>query len=83
MGGNFPQLVGHQCCRERSPVDEVLASAVNARVAPALVHLRQAGGVVVALRAQTGEAVDSVHAGPSVVAGVDGAVVDVDVAHSS
>lgn len=55
---------------------------MNARVAPALIHLRQAGGVVVALGAQAGEAVDSIHAGPSVVTGVDGTVVDVDVTHS-
>lgn len=55
--------------------------AVDAGVAAALVHLRQTGGVVVALRAQAGEAVDAVHARATIVARVDGAFVDVDVAH--
>lgn len=64
-----------------SPVDEILTVAVDAGVAAALVHLRQTGGVVVALRAQAGEAVDAVHARATIVARVDGAFVDVDVAH--
>lgn len=54
---------------------------MDAWVAPTLVHLRQTGGVVVALRAQAGEAVDSVNASPSVVTRVDGTVIDVDVTH--
>lgn len=65
-----------------SPVDEILASAVDAWVAPTLIHLRQTGSVIVALRAQAGEAVDSVNASPSVVTRVDGTVIDVDVTHS-
>lgn len=69
--------------RSHSPIDQVLAVAVDAGVADALVDLRQAGGVVVALRAQAGKAVDPVHAGAPVVAGVQGALVDVDVAHRS
>lgn len=56
---------------------------MDARVAAALVHLRQAGGVVVALGAEAGEAVDAVDARAPVVTGVDGTVVDVDVAHCS
>jgi len=66
-----------------SPVDEVPASAVDAGVAAALVHLRQTGGVVVALGAQAAEAVDAVHARAPVVTGVDGAIIDVDVTHCS
>lgn len=65
----------------RSPIDEILAAAVDAGVAAALVHLRQAGGVVVALWAQASEAIDAVHAGAPIVARVDGAFVNVDVAH--
>lgn len=66
-----------------SPVDLVLAVAVDAGVAEALVDLREAGGVVEAVGTQAGEAVDAVHAGAAVVAGVDGALVDVDVAHGA
>ena len=69
--------------RCHSPVDLVLAVAVDAGVADALVDLREAGGVVVALGALAGEAVDGVDAGAAVVAGVLGALVDVDVAHRS
>lgn len=58
-----------------------MASAVDAWVAPALIHLRQAGGVIVALWAQAGEAVDSIDTSTSVVTGVDGTVIDVDVTH--
>lgn len=64
-------------------IDEVLASAVDAGVAAALIHLRQTGGVVVALWAQAGEAVDAINARATVVTGVDGTLVDVDVTHSS
>lgn len=66
-----------------SPVDLVLAVTVDTGVAQALVDLREASGVVEAVRAQAGEAVDAVHAGAAVVAGVDGALVDVDVAHGA
>lgn len=55
---------------------------MDAWVAPTLIHLRQTSSVVVALRAQAGEAVNSVDTSPSVVTGVDGTVIDVDVTHS-
>lgn len=64
-----------------SPIDEVLAAAVDAGVAATLVHLRQTGGVVVALRTQAGEAVDAVNARAPVVAGVDGTLINVNVTH--
>lgn len=54
---------------------------MDAWVAPTLIHLRQAGGVIVALWAQAGEAVDSIDTSTSVVTGVDGTVIDVDVTH--
>lgn len=66
-----------------SPVDLVLTVAVDAGVAEALVDLREADGVVVAVRTQAGEAVDAVHTSAAVVAGVDGALVDVDVTHGA
>lgn len=75
---------GHSVCRAVvSPVDLVLAVAVDAGVAEALVDLREADGVVVAVRTQAGEAVDAVHASAAVVAGVDGALIDVDVTHGA
>lgn len=52
-------------------------------VAATLVHLRQAGGVVVALWAQAGEAVDAVNTSAPVVTRVDGTFIDVDVTHCS
>lgn len=64
-----------------SPVDEVLAVPMDAGVAATLVHLGQAGGVVVALRTQAGEAVGAVHTRAPVVTRVNGTLVDVDVAH--
>lgn len=64
-----------------SPVDEVLASAVDAGVAATLVHLRQTGGVVVALWAQAGKAVDAINTRAPVVTGVDDTLIDVDVTH--
>lgn len=68
-------------CLGRSPIDEILAAAVDAGVAAALVHLRETGGVVVALWAQAGEAIDAVHTRAPIVAWVDGAFVNIDVAH--
>lgn len=68
-------------CLAHSPVDEVLAATVDAGVAAALVHLRQTGGVVVALRAQAGEAINAINARATIVAWVDGTFVNVDVAH--
>lgn len=66
-----------------SPIDEVLASAVDAGVAAALVHLGQTGSVIVPLWAQAGEAVDAVNARAPVVTGVDDTLIDVDVTHCS
>lgn len=56
---------------------------MDAGVAATLIHLGQTGGVVVALWTQAGEAVCAVDARSPVVAGVDGTLVDVDVAHRS
>ncbi len=54
---------------------------MDAGVAPTLVHLRQTSGVVVALWAQAGKAVNAINACPPVVTGVDDTLVDVDVTH--
>jgi len=64
------------------PVQPVVAFPMDAGVAVALIHFGQALGVVEALGAEAGEAVDAVLAGAPVVAGVAGALVDVDVAHA-
>lgn len=66
-----------------SPIDKVLASAVDAGVAATLIHLRQTGGVIVTFWAQAGEAVDAINACASVVTGVDGTLINVDVTHCS
>ena len=66
-----------------SPVDLVLTVSVDAGVTEALVDLGEAGGVMVTLGTHAGEAVDAVDAGAAVVAGVDGALVDVDVTHGA
>lgn len=55
---------------------------MDAGVAVALVHFRQALGVMEALGAQAGEAVDAILAGAPVVAGVAGTLINVDVAHA-
>lgn len=55
---------------------------MDAGVAVALIHFGQALGVVEALGAEAGEAVDAVLARAPIVAGVAGALVDVDVAHA-
>lgn len=52
-------------------------------VTAALIHLRQTGGVVVALRTQACEGVDPVDAGSSIVTRVDGAIINIDVAHGA
>lgn len=52
-------------------------------VTPTLIHLRQTGGVVVAIWAQAGEAVNAVHACAPIVTWVDGTLIDVDVTHCS
>lgn len=64
------------------PVQPVMAFPVDAGVAVTLVHFRQTLGVVEALGADAGEAIDAILAGAPVVAGVAGALVDVDVAHA-
>lgn len=56
---------------------------MDAGVAATLVHLRQTGGVVVALRAEAGEAIDAVNTRAPVVTGIDGTVVNIDVTHCS
>lgn len=66
-----------------SPVDEILAAAMDTGVAATLIHLRQAGGVIVALWAQAGEAVNTIDTSAPVVTRVDGAFIDVDVTHCS
>lgn len=60
-----------------------MAFPVDAGVAVALIHFRQALGVMETLRAEAGEAVDAILARAPVVAGVAGALIDVDVAHAT
>ena len=67
---------------EDAPVEAVTAGPVDAGVAAALVDLRQAGGVVVALGAAAGEAVDAILTGAPVVAGAVRTLVNVDVTHT-
>lgn len=50
-------------------------------VAKALVDLEEAGGVMVTLWAQTGEAVDAIDAGATIVTRVEVTLINVDVAH--
>lgn len=64
-------------------IDEVLATAMDTGIAATLIHLRQTGGVIVALWAEAGEAVDAVNACTPVVTGVNGTLIDVDVTHCS
>lgn len=54
-----------------------------AGVAATLVNLGQTGGIIVSLWAQAGEAIDAIHTCASIVTGVDGTVVNVDVTHCS
>lgn len=56
---------------------------MDAGVAEALVKLGEAGVVMVTVWTHAGEAVDAVDAGAPVVAGVDGAFIDVDVTHGT
>lgn len=64
-----------------SPVDFVLTVAMDTGVAKALVDLEEAGGVMVTLWAQTGEAVDAIDAGATIVTRVEVTLINVDVAH--
>lgn len=66
-----------------SPIDKILAMAVDAGVAATFVNLRQTGGIVVALRAEAGEAVDAINTSTPVVTWVDGTFINVDVTHCS
>lgn len=52
-------------------------------VADTLVHLGQTGGIIVALWTEACEAIDAINACASVVTGVDGTVINVDVTHSA
>lgn len=64
-------------------IDFVLTVAMDTRVAKALVDLGEAGGVMVTLWTLTGEAVDAINAGATVVTRVEGTFVKVDVTHGS
>jgi len=66
-----------------SPVNLVFTVTMDAGIAQALVDLGEAGGIVVTVRTHAGEPIDAVDAGATIVAGVDGALVDVDVTHST
>lgn len=57
--------------------------AVDAGVATTLINLRQTGGIIVALWAEAGEAVDAINTGTPVVTWVDGTFINVDVTHCS
>lgn len=65
------------------PVQPVVAFPVDAGIAVALIHFGQALGVMEALGAEAGEAIDAILARAPVVAGVAGALVNVDVAHAA
>lgn len=54
---------------------------VDAGIAEALVDLREAGGIMVTFWTHTGEAVDAIDTGATIVAGVDGTLVNVNVTH--
>lgn len=54
---------------------------VDAGIAEALVHLREARSIMVAFRARAGEAVDAVETGAAIVTWVVGTFIDVDVTH--
>lgn len=64
-------------------IDFVFAVSMNARVTETLVELRLTGGVMIAVKALTGETVDSINTRSSVLTGVDGTLVDIDVTHFS
>lgn len=64
-----------------SPIDIVLTVTVDAGIAEALIDLREAGGIMVTFWTHTGEAIDAIDTGATIVAGVDGTLVDVNVAH--
>ncbi len=57
--------------------------AVDAGIAEALVDLGEAGGIMVTFWTRAGEAVDAIDTGATIVAGVDGTLVDVDVTHGA
>jgi len=50
-------------------------------VAKAFVELWLAGSVVIPLSAQTFEAIDSINTGSTIVTGVDGTFINIDVTH--
>lgn len=56
---------------------------MDAGVTVALVNLRQARGVVVALRAAAGEASDAILTGTPIVAGAACTLINVDVTHAA
>lgn len=56
---------------------------MNARVTETLVELRLTGGVMIAIKALTGETVDSIDTRSSIVTGVDCTLIDIDVTHFS
>lgn len=66
-----------------SPVDLVFTVTMDAGITEALVDLGEAGGVMVTLWTQAGEAVDAVDTSAAIVARVDGALIDVNVTHGA
>lgn len=64
------------------PVQPIVAPPVDAGVAVALIHFGQALGVMEALGAEAGEAIDAILACAPIVARIAGTFIDVDVAHA-
>lgn len=65
------------------PIEAIPASSMDAGVTVALVDLRQACGVMVALRAAASEARDAILTSTPVVAGAARTFINVDIAHAS
>lgn len=64
-------------------IDFVFTVAVDAGIAEALVDLGETCGIMVSLRADTGEAIDTINTSAPIVARVDGTLINVDVTHGT
>lgn len=77
------QFVFNKGNKDIIPIDFVFTASMNARVTETLVELRLTGGVMIAIKALTGETVDSIDTRSSIVTGVDCTLIDIDVTHFS
>lgn len=57
--------------------------SMNARVTNTLIELRLAGGPMIAIKTLTGKTVDSIDTRSSIVTGVDGTLINIEVTHFS